>query len=81
MSQEKPPENFQAGEELEHRNRWTELAQKYWSQPAKSRKVNSEVIKNEIWDILEREEFLFRSLLLLENLQLLEKYDISIYGY
>ena len=61
-------------EELGEDSHWTQLAKKYWSKPAKSKKVKPEVIKNEIWDVLEKEEFLSRSLLLLENLQLLEKY-------
>ena len=54
---------------------WRELAQKHWSSPASApRKVRSEVVKNEIWDALEKEGFEFRALLALENLQLLEKY-------
>lgn len=70
---------FPAGEELGEDNRWTQLARKHWSKPAKSGKVKSEVIKNEIWDVLEAENFLFRSLLVLENSQLLEKYGTSTY--
>ncbi len=70
---------FPTGEESEDDNRWTQLAQKHWLKPSKSGKVRSEVIKNEIWDVLEAEDFLFRSLLLLENSQLLEKYGTSTY--
>ena len=70
---------FPTGEELENDNRWTQLAQKHWAKPLKSGKVKTEVIKNEIWDVLEAEDFLFRSLLLLESSQLLEKYDTSSY--
>ena len=73
--------NFPAGEELEDDNRWTQLAQKHWVKPLKSGKVKSEVIKNEIWDVLEEEDFLFRSLLLLENSQLLEKYGTLTYEH
>jgi len=36
-------------------------------------KVNQEVLKNEIWDVLEKDSFAFGSLLVLENLQILEK--------
>ena len=72
---------FSAGEELEDDNHWTQLAQKHWSRPSKSGKVTSEIIKNEIWNVLEAEDFLFRSLLLLENSQLLEKYGTSIYEF
>ena len=61
-------------EELGEDSHWTQLAKKHWSKPAESKKVKPEVIKNEIWGALEKEQFLFRSLLLLENLQLLEKY-------
>lgn len=70
-----------AVEELEDDNYWTQLAQKYWLKPSKSGKVKSEVIKNEIWDVLEPEDFLFRSLLLLEDSQLLEKYGTLTYEY
>lgn len=70
---------FPAGEELEDDNRWIQLAQKHWLKPSKSRKVKSEVIKNEIWDVLEAEDFFFRSLLQLERSQLLEKYGTSTY--
>ena len=62
-------------------NRWTQLAEKHWLRPSRSGKVKSEVIKNEIWDVLEAEDFIFRSLLLLENSQLLEKYGTSPYEY
>ena len=71
---------FLTGEELEDGNPWTQLAQKHWSKPSKSGKVKSEFIKNEIWDVLEAEDFPFQSLLLLENSQLLEKYGTSTYG-
>ena len=70
---------FPAGEELEDDNRWIQLAQKHWLKPSKSGKVKPEVIKNEIWDVLEAEGFLFRSLLQLEHSQLLEKYGTSTY--
>ena len=83
MPQSSRPEAeiFRAGEELEDDNRWAQLAQRHWLKRLKSGKVKSEVIKNEIWDVLEAEDFLFRSLLLLENSQLLEKYGISTYKY
>ena len=54
-------------------NGWTLLAQKHWLKSTKSRKVKSDVIQREIWDVLEQEEFNFHSLLQLESLQLLEK--------
>ncbi|KAI4120777.1 MAG: hypothetical protein LQ338_006774 [Usnochroma carphineum] len=60
--------------DLEGDNEWTQLARKHWSSPVKSRRVKNEVVKNEIWDVLENGGFPFRSLLILENLQLLENY-------
>ena len=67
--------NFPAGEELEDENRWTQLAQKHWLKPLISGKAKPELIKNEIWDVLEVEDFPLRSLLPLESSQLLEKYE------
>ena len=61
-------------DENEVDNHWTQLAKKYWPRAVKSRKTKSDVIKMEIWDVLEQQAFHFRSLLILENLQLLEKY-------
>ncbi|KAL8849100.1 MAG: hypothetical protein Q9221_005904 [Calogaya cf. arnoldii] len=55
-------------------NGWAQLARKHWNKPTKSRKVKPDVIKKEIWDILEKEGFQFPSLLVLESLQLLENY-------
>ena len=53
---------------------WSALAQKHWAKPIKTRKIRAEIIQTEIWEVLEREDFQFRSLLVLESLQLLEKY-------
>ncbi|KAI4206841.1 MAG: hypothetical protein LQ346_000903 [Caloplaca aetnensis] len=58
--------------DLEGENEWTQLAHKHWNKPVKTRKVKNDVIKSEIWDVLEREGFPYRSQLILENLQLLE---------
>ena len=54
-------------------NHWAQLAKKHWPKSVKSKKVKKEVIKKEIWDVLEQESFGFQSLLMLESLQLLEK--------
>jgi len=54
------------------------LAKKHWlktSKKAAKVKVKPDVLKNEIWDVLEKENFSFKSLLVLENLQILEKFD------
>lgn len=63
-------------EDPQGENQWTQLARKHWIKPTKTRKVKSDVIKKEIWDVLENEGFEFRSLLILESLQLLEKSGI-----
>lgn len=60
--------------DVEDDNHWAHLAKKHWPRATKSKKIKPEIIKKEIWDVLEREAFHFRSLLVLENLQLLEKY-------
>ena len=56
---------------------WSQLAQEHWGKAAKSKKVRSEVIEKEIWDVLSAEDFAFRSLHQLETLLLLEKFDTS----
>ena len=55
-------------------NHWAQLAKKHWPKAVRTKKTKPEVIKKEIWDVLEQEAFHFRSLLMLESLQLLEKY-------
>ncbi|KAL8912743.1 MAG: hypothetical protein Q9171_002282 [Xanthocarpia ochracea] len=61
-------------EDLLGENEWTQLARKHWNKHTKTRKVKPDVIKKEIWDVLENEGFQFRSLLILESLHLLENY-------
>lgn len=60
-------------EELDDENHWNLLARKHWSDSIGLKKVKPGVIKKEIWDRLDNENFEFRSLVTLENLQLLEK--------
>ena len=64
--------------DLQGENAFAQLAKKHWlktsKKPAKV-KVKSDVLKSEIWDVLEQEDFAFRSLLTLENLQILERYE------
>lgn len=52
---------------------YAQLAQELWLK-APTQRVNQEKLKNEIWDPLEKESFAPSSLLLLENLQIVEKY-------
>lgn len=62
-------------EEEEHE--FVQLARKHWLKPGKRParpKVKNDVLKHGIWDVLEKDGFQYRSLLLLESLQALEKY-------
>lgn len=59
--------------DLEGDNEWTQLARKHWLGSAKSKRVKNDVVKIGIWDNLEKEGFQYRSLLILESLQLLER--------
>ena len=62
-------------EEEEHA--FVQLARKNWLKPGKKSakvKVKNDVLKQGIWDLLEREGFSYKSLLLLESLQTLERY-------
>lgn len=57
---------------------WRNVAKSHWlASSAKARKVRPEVMKEEIWDVLEKEEFGYRHLQELDNLQLLEKSVIA----
>ena len=56
---------------------WYHLAQKHWLKPSdKARKVKTDVVKHEIWDVLERDHFAHTSLVTLEGLQLLERHVV-----
>ncbi|KAJ5222527.1 uncharacterized protein N7469_008767 [Penicillium citrinum] len=52
---------------------WSKLAKAHWLD-VKVRKVKPEVIKQQLWDPLEEDGFTNRSLLTLENLNVLEKF-------
>lgn len=64
--------------DLEGDDAFAQLARKHWLKPAgkaaKAVKVKPDVLKKEIWDVLEKDDFPYKSLLILENLQLLERY-------
>lgn len=54
---------------------WAQLAEEHWkSESSGTRRVRAEVVKSEIWDVLEKNGFESRDLTELENLQLLEQY-------
>ncbi|KAF2398402.1 P-loop containing nucleoside triphosphate hydrolase protein [Trichodelitschia bisporula] len=55
-------------------NHYTEVARKHWLNAAKPPKVKPTVVKDELWDKLEAEGFPYGSLLILETLQVLERY-------
>uniref|UniRef100_A0A8H7N217 RNA helicase aquarius N-terminal domain-containing protein n=1 Tax=Bionectria ochroleuca TaxID=29856 RepID=A0A8H7N217_BIOOC len=62
-------------EEQEHP--FVQLARKSWLKSGKKNgpaKVKSDVLKQGLWDVLEREGFQYKSLRLLESLQTLESY-------
>ena len=59
--------------DLQEDNHWVDLAKKQWLKEKPVRKVMQETIKNDIWDALESEGFTLHSLLILENLHILEK--------
>ena len=70
-----PPEiERPAVSEYDELSHWTALAHEYWQKSTPVTRVQSEVIKTKIWDVLQNEAFKFRSLLALENLQVLENY-------
>lgn len=55
-------------------NHFAQVARKSWLTAKKVPKVRAEVVKKELWDELEAVDFAYPSLLVLENLQLLERY-------
>ncbi|MCJ1466739.1 hypothetical protein MMC07_005359 [Pseudocyphellaria aurata] len=66
--------SLETSDDSESLNHWKSLALKHWSKSKRVKKVDPRVIKTEIWDVLQASSFEFRSLLDLDNLQLLEKY-------
>jgi len=55
---------------------WAQVAQKYWlkkSGKATKLKIKADILKKEIWDVLEKGDFMYGNLLALENLQILER--------
>lgn len=58
-------------------NPFAQLAQRHWLKTTKKStkvKVKPEVLKKDIWDVLQEEDFAYKSLLVLENLRILESY-------
>ncbi|RYO88498.1 hypothetical protein DL762_003704 [Monosporascus cannonballus] len=65
--------------DLEGESEFAQLAKQHWLGPTSSKrttkvKVKNDVLKNQIWDVLEKDGFPYKSLLVLEGLQTLESY-------
>ncbi|KAF2672611.1 P-loop containing nucleoside triphosphate hydrolase protein [Microthyrium microscopicum] len=61
-------------QDLQGDNHYAEVARKHWLKTKKPAKVKPQVVKDEIWDHLEKDGFAYGSLLILETLQILERY-------
>ncbi|PLN81218.1 DEAD helicase superfamily protein [Aspergillus taichungensis] len=61
-------------EDFREESSWVQVAKTHWLDSSKVRKVKQDVIKKELWDALDAENFSLRSLLTLENLNVLEKF-------
>jgi intron-binding protein aquarius len=62
--------------DLQDDNPFAQLANKHWLKSTKKTtkaKVKPDVVKKEIWDVIEKDNFPYKSLLVLENLQILER--------
>ncbi|KXJ97429.1 hypothetical protein Micbo1qcDRAFT_130288 [Microdochium bolleyi] len=63
--------------DLEGENDFSKLANKHWLKPTKSAakvKVKNDVVNKDIWAVLEKDSFPYKSLVALEGLQTLESY-------
>lgn len=63
--------------EIEGETEFSSVAKKHWLKSSKASgkvKVKHDVLKREIWDVLEKDGFNYKSLLVLEGLQILESY-------
>jgi intron-binding protein aquarius len=60
--------------DLHGENQFAKLARKHWAQSNKAPNIKPGILKSELWDELEKEKFAYGSLLILENLQIVEKY-------
>ncbi len=66
-------------DDLEGESEFASLARQHWLKTPKQQtatatvKVKNDVLKREIWDALEKENFALKSLLVLEGLQTLER--------
>ncbi|KAI1346886.1 hypothetical protein F5Y01DRAFT_296746 [Xylaria sp. FL0043] len=75
-TRDKPPARPTVAD-LEGESEFAQLARQHWLKTAKRAaklKVKNDVLKKEIWDVLEKDAFAYKSLLILEGLQTLESY-------
>jgi intron-binding protein aquarius len=63
-----------AAAELQGENYFAEVAHKSWLKGAKPPKVLPAVLKDQLWDRLQKDGFAYGALLALETLQVLERY-------
>lgn len=73
------PNGRAVGTNFQGDNPFQGLARKHWlnfSDKATRVQVKPDVLKNEIWNILEKEDFEFRLILSLESLLALERLDL-----
>jgi intron-binding protein aquarius len=74
---DKPPARPTVAD-LEGESEFAQLAKQHWLKTSKRTgkvKVKNDVLKKEIWDVLEKDAFPYKSLLVLEGLQTLERYS------
>lgn len=67
-------------DDIEGQSEFATLARQHWLKTMKrtaKMKVKNDVLKREIWDALEKDNFPLKSLLVLEALQTLERYAID----
>jgi intron-binding protein aquarius len=61
--------------DIEGEDGFSQLARKHWLGKSTRIKVKNDVVKKELWDVLEDQQFAYKSLLVLESLQTLERYE------
>ena len=71
-------------DDVEGESEFATIARQHWLKASKRTtrakvKVKNDVVKREIWDVLEKEGFPLKSLLVLEGLQTLERYRKCIF--
>lgn len=60
--------------DLQGDSHFAQVARKNWLAASKTPKARPDVIKKDLWDELEKVDFAYSALLVLENLQALERY-------